>query len=133
MEFDVAILFMMIPPSHYEFIWNYPCAFICENVVRLLIGEIGFWYLGQVLCGPFYFPVNCSVFSMWLADYSNLCNRVLCKFFAHGACLKGEHCEFSHDWKDPPNNVGDINSSLLEIPLVIELHFSDHFLLLVLS
>lgn len=31
--------------------------------------------------------------------------RVLCKFFAHGACLKGEHCEFSHDWKDPANNV----------------------------
>ncbi|XAR63431.1 hypothetical protein NMG60_11023364 [Bertholletia excelsa] len=31
--------------------------------------------------------------------------RVLCKFFAHGACLKGDHCEFSHDWKDPPNNV----------------------------
>ncbi|KDP43461.1 hypothetical protein JCGZ_16748 [Jatropha curcas] len=31
--------------------------------------------------------------------------RILCKFFAHGACLKGEHCEFSHDWKDPPNNV----------------------------
>ncbi|XP_052193308.1 E3 ubiquitin-protein ligase makorin isoform X2 [Diospyros lotus] len=30
---------------------------------------------------------------------------VLCKFFAHGACLKGDHCEFSHDWKDPPNNV----------------------------
>ncbi|KAG8650112.1 hypothetical protein MANES_07G005000v8 [Manihot esculenta] len=31
--------------------------------------------------------------------------RVLCKFFAHGGCLKGEHCEFSHDWKDPPNNI----------------------------
>ncbi|KAH7864251.1 hypothetical protein Vadar_027465 [Vaccinium darrowii] len=31
--------------------------------------------------------------------------RVLCKFFAHGACLKGDHCEFSHDWKDPSNNV----------------------------
>nr|XP_016472469.1 PREDICTED: zinc finger CCCH domain-containing protein 69-like [Nicotiana tabacum] len=31
--------------------------------------------------------------------------RVLCKFFAHGACLKGEHCEFSHDWKTSPNNV----------------------------
>ncbi|VVB06739.1 unnamed protein product [Arabis nemorensis] len=31
--------------------------------------------------------------------------RILCKFFAHGACLKGEHCEFSHDWKDPTNNV----------------------------
>ncbi|XWS35499.1 hypothetical protein CRYUN_Cryun20dG0002600 [Craigia yunnanensis] len=31
--------------------------------------------------------------------------RILCKFFAHGACLKGEHCEFSHDWKDPPNNI----------------------------
>ncbi|KAG7623541.1 Zinc finger RING-type [Arabidopsis thaliana x Arabidopsis arenosa] len=31
--------------------------------------------------------------------------RILCKFFAHGACLKGEHCEFSHDWKDPTNNI----------------------------
>nr|XP_028952684.1 putative RING-type E3 ubiquitin transferase C3H69 isoform X2 [Malus domestica] len=31
--------------------------------------------------------------------------RVLCKFFAHGACLKGEHCEFSHDWKASPNNI----------------------------
>ncbi|KAG9151881.1 hypothetical protein Leryth_002148 [Lithospermum erythrorhizon] len=32
-------------------------------------------------------------------------SRVLCKFFAHGACLKGENCDFSHDWKDPPNNI----------------------------
>lgn len=32
-------------------------------------------------------------------------SRVLCKFFAHGACLKGEHCDFSHDWKDQANNV----------------------------
>ncbi|XP_011625473.1 E3 ubiquitin-protein ligase makorin [Amborella trichopoda] len=31
--------------------------------------------------------------------------RVLCKFFLHGACLKGEHCEFSHDWRDQPNNI----------------------------
>ncbi|KAK4488635.1 hypothetical protein RD792_004404 [Penstemon davidsonii] len=31
--------------------------------------------------------------------------RALCKFFAHGACLKGDHCEFSHDWNAPPNNV----------------------------
>ncbi|KAK1259582.1 E3 ubiquitin-protein ligase makorin [Acorus gramineus] len=30
---------------------------------------------------------------------------VLCKFFAHGACLKGEYCEFSHDWKDQSNNI----------------------------
>ncbi|XP_027340273.1 putative RING-type E3 ubiquitin transferase C3H69 isoform X2 [Abrus precatorius] len=49
---------------------------------------------------------------MQLEDYSIFFNflssessRVLCKFFAHGACLKGEHCEFSHDWKDPPNNI----------------------------
>ncbi|KAL0397554.1 UNVERIFIED_CONTAM: putative RING-type E3 ubiquitin transferase C3H69 [Sesamum calycinum] len=35
----------------------------------------------------------------------NLILWVLCKFFAHGACLKGEHCEFSHDWKAPPNNI----------------------------
>ncbi|XP_051146870.1 E3 ubiquitin-protein ligase makorin-like isoform X2 [Andrographis paniculata] len=31
--------------------------------------------------------------------------RVLCKFFAHGACLKGELCEFSHDWKALKNNI----------------------------
>ncbi|XP_062232989.1 E3 ubiquitin-protein ligase makorin-like [Phragmites australis] len=31
--------------------------------------------------------------------------RVLCKFFMHGACLKGEYCEFSHDWNDQANNV----------------------------
>jgi len=62
---------------------------------------------------------------MHLEDYFNFCNflssescRVLCKFFAHGACLKGEHCEFSHDWKDPPNNVGDANSSLLQTLLI---------------
>ncbi|KAH9311863.1 hypothetical protein KI387_026898, partial [Taxus chinensis] len=30
---------------------------------------------------------------------------ILCKYFTHGACLKGEHCEFSHDWKDQSNNV----------------------------
>ncbi|CAA0827223.1 E3 ubiquitin-protein ligase makorin [Striga hermonthica] len=32
-------------------------------------------------------------------------SRVLCKFFAHDACLKGEHCEYSHDWKAPPKNI----------------------------
>ncbi|KAG0492370.1 hypothetical protein HPP92_005768 [Vanilla planifolia] len=31
--------------------------------------------------------------------------RVLCKYFVHGACLKGEYCEFSHDRNDQPNNV----------------------------
>ncbi|CAL1371830.1 unnamed protein product [Linum trigynum] len=31
--------------------------------------------------------------------------RVLCKFFAHGACLKGEHCEYSHDWNYPSSNI----------------------------
>ncbi|XP_078165801.1 zinc finger (CCCH-type/C3HC4-type RING finger) family protein isoform X1 [Carex rostrata] len=31
--------------------------------------------------------------------------RVLCKFYMHGACLKGEYCEFSHDRTDPPNNI----------------------------
>ncbi|KAH9617690.1 hypothetical protein KSS87_012291 [Heliosperma pusillum] len=30
---------------------------------------------------------------------------VLCKFFAHGACLKGENCEYAHDWTAPPNNI----------------------------
>ncbi|XP_074302487.1 E3 ubiquitin-protein ligase makorin-like isoform X1 [Silene latifolia] len=32
-------------------------------------------------------------------------DRVLCKFFAHGACLKGENCEYAHDWTAPPNNI----------------------------
>ncbi|XP_027163676.1 putative RING-type E3 ubiquitin transferase C3H69 isoform X1 [Coffea eugenioides] len=31
--------------------------------------------------------------------------RVQCKFFAHGACLKGDHCEFLHDWNAPQNNI----------------------------
>ncbi|KAF8396127.1 hypothetical protein HHK36_017739 [Tetracentron sinense] len=31
--------------------------------------------------------------------------RVLCKFYANGACLKGEQCEFSHDWKDQANTL----------------------------
>nr|QEX51212.1 E3 ubiquitin-protein ligase makorin isoform X1 [Cymbidium ensifolium] len=31
--------------------------------------------------------------------------RVLCKYFVHGACFKGEYCEFSHDWKDQSNNA----------------------------
>lgn len=39
--------------------------------------------------------------------------RVLCKFFANGACLKGEHCEYSHDWKAPPNNVNRFSFSFL--------------------
>ncbi|CAH9108172.1 unnamed protein product [Cuscuta epithymum] len=30
---------------------------------------------------------------------------VLCKFFAQGGCLKGEHCEFLHDMKSPSDNV----------------------------
>ncbi|KAJ6845880.1 E3 ubiquitin-protein ligase makorin [Iris pallida] len=34
-----------------------------------------------------------------------MARRFQCKFFAHGACLKGEHCEFSHDWKAQANNV----------------------------
>ncbi|KMT18842.1 hypothetical protein BVRB_2g029470 [Beta vulgaris subsp. vulgaris] len=32
-------------------------------------------------------------------------NRTLCKFFKHGACLKGDHCEYAHDWNAPANNV----------------------------
>ncbi|CAL9157603.1 E3 ubiquitin-protein ligase makorin-like isoform X1 [Musa acuminata AAA Group] len=31
--------------------------------------------------------------------------RILCKYFARGTCLKGEYCEFSHDWRDQSNNV----------------------------
>ncbi|KAG6500566.1 hypothetical protein ZIOFF_040414 [Zingiber officinale] len=32
--------------------------------------------------------------------------RTLCKFYMHGACLKGDHCDFSHDWQDQANNKG---------------------------
>ncbi len=31
--------------------------------------------------------------------------RVLCKFFMHGACLKGEDCMFSHSWSDQASQV----------------------------
>ncbi|CAN6253510.1 unnamed protein product [Urochloa humidicola] len=31
--------------------------------------------------------------------------RVPCKFFLHGACFKGDYCEFSHDCNDQPDNV----------------------------
>ncbi|KAH7842651.1 hypothetical protein Vadar_007712 [Vaccinium darrowii] len=32
-------------------------------------------------------------------------NRILCKFYAHGACQKGDHCEFSHDLNNTSNKV----------------------------
>ncbi|RID71299.1 hypothetical protein BRARA_C03243 [Brassica rapa] len=32
-------------------------------------------------------------------------DRILCKFFVHGSCLKGENCEYSHDSKHHANNV----------------------------
>ncbi|CAN7059353.1 unnamed protein product [Brassica oleracea var. botrytis] len=44
-------------------------------------------------------------FSLLLVCLFVLSLRILCKFFAHGACLKGDNCEFSHDWKDPSNNI----------------------------
>eukprot|EP00249_Psilotum_nudum_P020825 c27862_g1_i2 orf=886-1983(-) len=31
--------------------------------------------------------------------------RILCKYFMHGACLRGDDCQFSHNWNDPANNV----------------------------
>uniref|UniRef100_A0ACD5YY64 Uncharacterized protein n=1 Tax=Avena sativa TaxID=4498 RepID=A0ACD5YY64_AVESA len=34
-----------------------------------------------------------------------MANRSICKFFVNGACFKGEHCQFSHDWNDQPNDV----------------------------
>lgn len=74
-----------------------------------------------ILCGPFLSPFLCNLKIIIIFAISFLSSefcRVLCKFFAHGACLKGEHCEYSHDWKDPPNNVGDANSSLLQTHLI---------------
>ncbi|XP_024375821.1 E3 ubiquitin-protein ligase makorin isoform X1 [Physcomitrium patens] len=32
-------------------------------------------------------------------------SRVLCKFFMHGACLKGVDCQFSHNWSDQSSQV----------------------------
>ena len=52
-------------------------------------------------------------FSLLLVCLFVLSLRILCKFFAHGACLKGDNCEFSHDWKDPSNNVISSSSSSL--------------------
>lgn len=34
----------------------------------------------------------------------DLCS-VLCKFFMHGACLKGSDCMFSHNWSDQASQV----------------------------
>lgn len=31
----------------------------------------------------------------------------VCKFYARGACLKGEQCDFSHDTEDTPVDVPD--------------------------
>ncbi|XP_042441109.1 E3 ubiquitin-protein ligase makorin-like isoform X1 [Zingiber officinale] len=31
--------------------------------------------------------------------------RVFCKYFGRGTCLKGESCNFSHDWRHQPNKV----------------------------
>ena len=30
---------------------------------------------------------------------------VLCKYYMHGACNRGENCPFSHDLSDAPNHV----------------------------
>ncbi|KAF8643133.1 hypothetical protein HU200_066950 [Digitaria exilis] len=48
--------------------------------------------------------------------------RVPCKFYLHGACFKGDYCEFSHDCNDQPDNVTHI---LLTLD-----HFSLHYLIL---
>jgi hypothetical protein len=94
---------------NHEFILIMLCVFVCGNMVRRFL-TVSLIFDNQNNC--------CAL----CADCSYLCNllslesfRVLCKFFAHGACLKGEHCEFSHDWKAPPNNVGDTISSMLDI------------------
>lgn len=77
------------------------------------------------------FLCNLKIILIFVISYLPKSCRFLCKFFAHGACLKGEHCEFSHDWKDPPNNVCDANSSLLQSLLIDRyLRFSDSFFLL---
>jgi E3 ubiquitin-protein ligase makorin len=36
---------------------------------------------------------------------AGMSKRVPCKFFLHGACFKGDYCEFSHDCNERPDNV----------------------------
>ncbi|PWZ24193.1 E3 ubiquitin-protein ligase makorin, partial [Zea mays] len=43
--------------------------------------------------------------SVLLCCFFLLFVRVPCKFFLHGACFKGDYCEFSHDCNDQPDNV----------------------------
>ncbi|XP_024518066.1 E3 ubiquitin-protein ligase makorin [Selaginella moellendorffii] len=32
-------------------------------------------------------------------------HRILCKYYLHGACLKGDSCQFSHSFDDPSSNI----------------------------
>jgi hypothetical protein len=41
-------------------------------------------------------------FFLWV--FTTVCS-VLCKFFMHGACLKGSDCTFSHNWSDQASQV----------------------------
>ncbi|CAG7897548.1 unnamed protein product [Brassica rapa] len=72
-----------------------------ELLRRLVITGLN-RFLGAQFLGK---PILGTVFPPRTPSISPMSKRILCKFFAHGACLKGDNCEFSHDWKDPTNNV----------------------------
>ena len=60
-------------------------------------------------CYSMSLELTCSY--AWFVYFGGLF-RVLCKYFSHGACLKGEYCEFSHDWSAPPSNVNITSTPL---------------------
>lgn len=45
-----------------------------------------------------------GVYQFFSRVYLTVCS-VLCKFFMHGACLKGSDCMFSHNWNDQASQV----------------------------
>lgn len=67
----------------------------------------GIYVSRKVFCGVVIdaFILNFELLFVRVLIYFGGLFRVLCKYFAHGACLKGEYCEFSHDWTAPPSNV----------------------------
>ena len=75
------------------FLLYYLFIFICDILQLILMND------------DFMF---CDLYedNFWIFLWCSLTfSRVLCKFFKHGACLKGEHCEYAHDWNAPANNV----------------------------
>ncbi|AQK74277.1 E3 ubiquitin-protein ligase makorin [Zea mays] len=55
---------------------------------------------------------------------SSMSRRVPCKFFLHGACFKGDYCEFSHDCNDQPDNVTYVLLTPDQFPCTIQFKFA---------